>query len=107
MTFAWEAEAKTNKPMPAGLTLSEQLAFQALSYLTERWRRGMITTEHAQRERKLIDRCYVEAAAKEGYVEWNVGLRKRIEITHSEYRKKRTVEAADRLSDVIDGFVRV
>ncbi len=107
MTFPWEADAKVNKPMPAGLKASEQVAYQALAHLTARWRLGVVSSEQAIKERKQIDQRYLIDAANEGYIKWTVDLRKRIEIAQSEYRKKRTVEAANVLSDVIDGFVRV
>ena len=107
MTYAWEADAKRNAPMPAGLSASEQLAYQSIAALVARWRMGAVTADQARKERKQIDQRYLIDKANEGYIQWTVELRKRIEIAQSKYRKERTIEAADLLSDVLDGFVRV
>ena len=107
MIFPWEAEAKRNAPMPVGLKASEQLAYQSIAMLVARYRIGAVSAEQAVKERKQIDQRYVIDSANEGYIQWTVDLRRRIEVAQSEYRRKRTVEAADRLSDVLDGFVRV
>ena len=93
--------------MPEGLKASEQRAYQTLALLTARWRMGAVPTGQAQRERKEIDRQYIIDAADEALNDWHVRLRKGIELAHARYRKERTIEAADLLSDVLDGFVRV
>ena len=107
MIFSWEAEAKRNAPMPACLPASEQLAYQSIAALVARWRMGAVTADQARKERKQIDQRYVIDSANEGYIKWTVDFRKKIEIAHAKYRKERTIEAADLLSDVIDGFVRI
>ena len=107
MTYPWERQAKQNAPMPAGLKASEQRAYQTLALLTARYRAGYISADAAQRERKEIDRQYIIDAADEVLNDWHVRLRKGIELAHARYRKERTIEAADLLSDVLDGFVRV
>lgn len=107
MIFPWEAEAKRNAPMPSGLSASEQLAYQSIAALVTRWRMGAVTAEQAKKERKQIDQRFLMDLANEGYIQWTVELRKRIEIAQSNYRRERTVEAADVLSDVLDGFVRI
>jgi hypothetical protein len=107
MTFSWEAEAKRNAPMPAGLPASEQLAYQSIAALVARWRMGVVTAEQAKKERKQIDQRFLIDKANEGYIQWTVDLRKRIEVAQSKYRLERTIEAADLLSDVLDGFVRI
>lgn len=107
MVFTWENKAKRCEPMPDGLKQSEQLAYQSIALLAARYRLGGLSDEQAIKDRKKIDQRYLIDAANEGYIQWTVDLRRRIEVAHSRYRKERTVEAADRLSDVIDGFVRV
>ena len=107
MTYAWEAQAKRNAPMPAGLSASEQLAYQSIAALVARFRMGVVSAEQAKKERKQIDQRLLIGKANEGYIKWTVELRKRIEIAQSNYRRERTVEAADRMSDVLDGFVRI
>lgn len=107
MTFPWENKAKRCEPMPDGLKQSEQLAYQSIALLAARYRLGGLSDEQAIKDRKKIDQRYLIDAANEGYIQWTVDLRKRIEIAQSNYRRERTVEAADVLSDVLDGFVRV
>lgn len=106
MRYTWEKDAKQNKPMPDGLTQSEIRAFQSLALLTARYKLGGLTAEQAVKERGDIDRAFVADSGADAANKWVVGLRKRIEIAHSRYRKERTIAAADLLSDVIDGFVR-
>ena len=106
MKYSFEGAAKRCEPMPEGLTLPEQMAFQALAALTVRYRCGMISAELAVRERRRIDAAYEEAARNEKLVSWCTGLRTRIEASLNNYRLTRTVEAADHLADVIDGLIR-
>ena len=106
MIYSWEKDAKANKPMPKGLRLSEQKAYMALSLLAARYKAGLVGVEQAQKERKEIDRAFASDCGADAANDWVVGLRKNIELAHAKYRKERTLEAADLLSDVIDGFVR-
>ncbi|MBQ4187429.1 MAG: hypothetical protein II642_06065 [Firmicutes bacterium] len=106
MRYKFEAAAKRCESMPEGLTLPEQMAFQALAALTVRYRCGMISAELAKRERRRIDAAYDKAAQNEKNVNWCTGLRKRIEAAMNAYRLDRTLENADRLVGVIDGFIR-
>ena len=107
MIFSWETSAKRNAPMPAGLPASEQLAYQSIAALVARYRMGAVSVEQAQKERKQIDQRSLIDSANEGSIKWTVDLRRRIDIAQSRYRKERTDEAADLLSDVLDGFVRI
>lgn len=106
MKYSWENAAKRNQPMPDGLSSAEQRAFQSLALLTTRYKLGGLTAEQAVKERKEIDRAYEHDAYCEKLNDWHISLTKNIEIAHARYRKERTIEAADMLSDVIDGFVR-
>ena len=107
MKYEWENAAKRNAPMPNGLTASEQVAYQSIALLAARYRLGAVSAEQAQKERKDIDRAFAARLACDKASKWSVDLRKRIEIAHAKYRKEHTLEAADLLSNVIDGFVRI
>jgi len=107
MVFPWENKAKRCEPMPDGLKQSEQLAYQSIALLAARYRLGGLSDEQAIKDRKKIDQRYLIDSANEGYIQWTVDLRKRIEVAQSKYRLERTIEAADLLSDVLDGFVRI
>ena len=106
MKYSWEMLAKCNQPMPDGLSSAEQRAFQSLALLTARYKLGGLTAEQAVKERKEIDRAYEHDAYCGKLNDWHIRLTKNIEIAHARYRKERTIENADILSDVIDGFVR-
>lgn len=106
MKYSWENAAKRNQPMPDGLSSAEQRAFQSLSLLTARYKLGGLTAEQAVKERKEIDRAYEHDAYCDRLNDWHIRLKKNIELAHARYRKERTIEAADLLSDVIDWFVR-
>jgi len=107
MVYPWEKQAKMGEPMPDGLKQSEQLAYQALAYLTARYKLKKIDAEQAKAERKKIDQQYAINSANEGYIKWVTDLRTRIEIAHDRYRLDPTAENAELLSKVIDGFVRI
>lgn len=106
MTFPWEADAKANKPMPAGLKASEQVAYQALAHLTARWRLGVVSSEQAIKERKQIDQRYLIDAANEGYIQWTVDVRRRVEMAVNRFRREPSIANANVMADVLDGFVR-
>lgn len=92
--------------MPDGLTSAEVKTYQALAYLAARYKLGAVTAEQAQRERKEIDRAFDVESSADKANKWIIGLRKRIERAHDKYRLNRTIENADLLSGVIDGFIR-
>lgn len=104
--YKWENLAKHNHPMPDGLSSAEQKAYQSLALLTARYKLGVLSAAQAVEERRSIDIAFEHDSSADKANKWVVGLRKRIEIAHARYRKDRTIEAADLLSDVIDGFVR-
>ncbi len=104
--YTWENAAKRNQPMPDGLSSAEQRAFQSLALLTARYKLGGLTAEQAVKERKEIDRAYEHDAFCDKLNDWHIRFTKNIELAHARYRKKRTIENANVLSDVIDGFIR-
>lgn len=104
--YSWENAAKRNQPMPDGLSSAEQRSFQSLALLTARYKLGGLTAEQAVKERKEIDRAYEHDAYCEKLNDWHIRLTKNIEIAHARYRKNPTIENANILSGVIDGFIR-
>jgi len=107
MKYSWEQQAKRNEPMPDGLSLTDQMAYQTLAELAARYKKGAVSAEQAKRERAELDRAYAMRLACDEAAKWMVDLRVKIEIAHSKYRKDPTPENAKLLSDVIDGFVRI
>ncbi|MBR3561136.1 MAG: hypothetical protein IKN81_06400 [Oscillospiraceae bacterium] len=106
MERSLEALAKANEPMPENLSLTDQAAYQAIACLAVRFRLKAVTAEQAIKEKAQIDKAFARRTADDAFVNWNVRLRKRIKRAHARYRLERTIEAADYLSGVIDGFIR-
>lgn len=106
MRYEWEQQAKRNEPMPEGLPIADQAAYQALAALVARYKLGAVNAEQAKKERTEIDKAYGYRAAGDRLNGWTVSLRKRIEAAHAKFRKEPTVENAMYLSDVLDGFER-
>ena len=106
MKYSWEQQAKRNEPMPEGLPIADQAAYQALAALAARYKIGVVGAEQAKKERIEIDRAYGYRSTGDRLNEWTVGLRKRIESAHDKFRKEPTVENAMYLSRVLDGFER-
>lgn len=106
--FPWEQAAMNGEGMPNNLTPAEQCAYQALAYLYARFRLKTIDRETGHREKLLIKATLEQRRKDDDFAKrltkHHVELTKKIELAHSAYRKEHTVEAADRLSAVLDGF---
>ncbi|MBQ1241870.1 MAG: hypothetical protein IIX99_01550 [Oscillospiraceae bacterium] len=106
MTFPWENKAKRCEPMPDGLKQSEQLAYQSIALLAARYRLGGLSDEQAVADRKKIDQRYLIDAANEGYIQWTVDVRRRVEMAVNRFRREPSIANANVMADVLDGFVR-
>lgn len=106
--FPWEQAAMNGDLMPDGLSPAEQCAYQATAYLYARFRLKAIDRETGHREKLLIkatlERRMADTAFADRLTQHHVELTKKIELAHIAYRKERTLEKADRLSAVLDGF---
>lgn len=106
MIFPWENKAKRCEPMPDGLKQSEQLAYQSIALLAARYRLGGLSDEQAVADRKKIDQRYLIDAANEGYIQWTVDVRRRVEMAVNRFRREPSIANANVMADVLDGFVR-
>lgn len=102
-----ERAAMNGDQMPDGLCLEDQVYFQGLAYLYGRFRAGFITRERGSEEKGKMKHKWSEAKKMD---EFSSKLSKRtaemwklIEGAQSRYRKERTLEAADALSNSLDG----
>ena len=103
MPFEYENEAKRNEPMPTGLTSSQQMCYQAMALMTMRYKLGELNAEQAIAEKRQIEREYTEMSAREQYITHCSDLWANIETAAIEYNKTRTLEAADKMREVIYG----
>lgn len=107
MVFPFERDAEQGMPMPDGLSLTDQLAYQFLKNLYERVKRGSVTREQAILEKGKMTHQY--NLAKEELEAYSVlgnrwaGLLKRAEGAQIRYQMDRTLENADLLSAILNG----
>lgn len=107
MVFPFEKDAEQGNPMPDGLSLPDQLAYQFLVNLYDRLRRGVITRDQAAEEKgKMTYQHSVSNNILNSYQimgrYWS-DMRKALEAAQIAYQKNRTLENADRLSAALDG----
>ncbi len=109
MELPYERQAMQAQPMPDGLSLEDQLMYQALSILYARYKRHELTREQAAADKGRLlyehDRRVRSAEADRRLAKWHTDLRKSIEAAQCYYRKERTIENADALSAAIDGRI--
>ena len=110
MVFPYETEAANGEPMPDGLSLVDQCAFYFLQTMYRGLRTGSKDRDQAIKEKGQMtyqynkEKCIMESRRKMGDF-WAETYRQ-VEAAQNRYRKERTLEAADMLSDVLDGMVR-
>ena len=103
LELPYEKIAIAGGEMPKGLSYPDQVLFLELRILYQTYKSGIITRESATMEKADLLRNYAvyQLADKMGQ-EW-VEVIKATEIARANYRKKRTIENADKLLDCIDG----
>ena len=110
MEIPYERKAMKGEKLPDGLSQIDQLLYMQLRSLYYQYRSGWITREMGSEEKKKFIAEYKKQVEKQDFdkklSEWHSNLRKRIELAHSEYRKKPNIENAEKLSKTIDGFIR-
>lgn len=107
MELPYERAAMHGDPMPDGLDLHDQLCFQALSILYNRYYSGRITREQGEQDAKLIRRKRDEnvksAEFGEKCREHSAKLWREIEQSANAYQMDPSLENADRLISAIYG----
>lgn len=101
----YERAAMRGDPMPSGMEFPDQVMYQALSLLYARYRIGSVSRDQASSEKRRM------LAEYENFLfRWHMGSRwanilKATEVAHTNYTKERTLENADALSAVLNGFL--
>lgn len=96
-----EKIAKSREPMPEGLTLTEQKAFQSIALLTERYLIGRLPAQTAKNAMHQIRVTFAVDSGTEDYTKHCVELWLNIESAAREFAKERTIEAAEKMYEVI------
>ena len=106
----YEQAAMHNEEMPAGLSIYDQAAFQALRHLYRSHRMKIIDRAQASHEKKMIVKARIEAAAVAAFEQKCAFARaatiRLTEAAKTACRKDPTPENAMRLVNVLDGLER-
>ncbi len=109
-TFPWESAAIHGDPMPAGLSLADQMAYTSLRQIYHSYRAKTISREQAAREKILVRRSYDKAVDDQAFADkltrHHVRVLKDSEAAKAACRKDPTPENARQLCDVLDGLER-
>ena len=99
----FERQAMKNEPMPEGLSGAEQILYQGLALLYQRYRSGYIDNGYAKREKKELLAAY--EAAKFDLGMWEQGRKRmeRIVGPVADYWMNPTMEKANEIIDLIYG----
>ena len=71
MVFEFERAAMNGDPMPHGLALEDQMAYQALARLYARYRAGYIARQDGAREKRQIEKAWENAKARIRYSKYS------------------------------------
>ena len=107
MEFPFERAAMRGDPMPDGLRLYEQSAFQALRHLYAMYHRKAISREDAAREKNQIrfqyDRAKADFEANRKNILEHAKLWKEIEGAANRFGRERTLENAEAFAQAVYG----
>lgn len=107
ITFPWERFAMSNEPMPDGLSLEEQTAYQALAHLYGRYRLKLLSREDGHTEKCKIqyefDLRKRQAETDRKLAKHHADMLRKLEGAANAYAKNRTLENADRLYQAVYG----
>lgn len=110
MTFRWEEIASREGPMPDGLCLSEQRAFQAMVLLYQRFNSKSITPEQASAEKRQISKQMTDEIQADNFRDNTAYEREKIlrlsEQARTRARKEPTKENLLALIETIDGILK-
>lgn len=99
----YEKIAMAGGEMPQGLQYHDQITFRSLRDLYRDYKKQTIDRETATMEKAEIIRERDNLKFMCDLFRENVEMTKRTEIVRSEYRNTRSLDAADRLCDILEG----
>ena len=99
MELPFERAAMRGDPMPEGLRIYEQAAYQALRYLYAMYHRKAISREDAAREKKLIrvqyDRAKADFETNQSNLLAHAGTWRKTEEPANRFGQERTLDNAE------------
>lgn len=99
----YERIAMAGGEMPQGLQYHDQITFRSLRDLYRDYQKQTITRDVAKKEKAEIIRERDSLKFMCDLFRENVEMTKLTELVRAEYRKTRSLEAADRLCDILEG----
>ena len=110
MDFVWEKQAANQEPMPDGLPLAEQRAFQVVSALYARFYAKTISKEQAAQDKQKTKAELKQEIDTDNYRDNTAYEREKIlrlsEQVRIRARKEPTAENCVALIDTIDGILK-
>lgn len=103
IVLPWEKNAMAGLEMPDGLSYPDQILYLSLRMLYAQYFKKIIDRETATKEKKkLLDeyRCYQYREEMGNH--W-VEIIRLTDLARCDYKKKRTLENADRMVEIIEG----
>ena len=104
--FEFEQAAKRNEPLPSGMMQADNKAYLSLRALYWAFRNGLLPQEEASMEKRQIVKAWEMDKWFDDLSWHHVRFFRAVEQAVSDYRKERSLSAADRLVDIIDGLNR-
>ena len=100
----YEKIAMVGGEMPDNMDSSDQLMFLKLRLLYDSYKKGILSREQATKEKaKILKEYELDCAMHKLGIRW-VTMIGETEKARIDYRKNRTLEAADKLLEVIEGI---
>ena len=109
MKYPYEEAAMRGESMPDGLSLPEQMHFQALRLLYKNLFSGAISRDTAVTEKRKMDHPLDAEINRRKWEDimyrFHSDLMKNMESAANAYAKNRTIENADKMYEVIYGMI--
>lgn len=103
LELPYEKVAMSGGEMPKGLEYPDQILFLELRMLYDSYKRQLIDRETATREKVELLRSYEANKVGENAVKACFDQIKKTELARAEYRKNKSIEAADNLLACLEG----
>ena len=103
VTLPYENKAMNGDDMPDNLDYPDQIMFLQLRMLYDQFKKGIISRDTAQKEKRQLLKEYECYKFRNGMeMEW-VEIIKLTELARAEFRKNPSIETAERLVNIIEG----
>lgn len=106
MELPFERAAAENAPLPQGMLQADNRAYLCLRALYWSFNNNLISRSRASAEKRQIVKAWETDKWFDDLSQYQVKFFRAVEKAVSDYRKERSLAAADKLADIIDGLNR-